>query len=191
MQPLANVVWYVWRIPNAVFGFIHDLALSISIAFLVEPVITIADCVMEGSIEAMEFMCAAGTRSSTGSSPLWRKRTLVVPRSRRANSPVPYAGFSVRTPFQRRRYTERQMKTRIGRTGPMKNHEENEAREMPIWPKKVAYVALAGLAYYVADRVVRRKTQRHIHEHVLDALENPTQEPAEERLGPRGAGLGS
>ena len=59
----------------------------------------------------------------------------------------------------------------------MKSHEEDDT-QMPTWPKKIGYAALAGLAYYIADRLVRRKTQRHIHEHVLDALENPPLDPA-------------
>jgi hypothetical protein len=60
----------------------------------------------------------------------------------------------------------------------MKEHRKHQSTEIPTWPRKLAHLALGGLAYYVVDRLVRRHTRRHIHEHVLDALENPPPDPA-------------
>jgi hypothetical protein len=61
---------------------------------------------------------------------------------------------------------------------PVKKHREHEHPDGTAWTQKLAYLALGGLAYYVADRLVRRRTSRHIHEHVFDAFENPPPDPA-------------
>ena len=62
-QPIANVVWYAWRVPNAVLDFIHDTALAVSIAFPAEPIINLSDRIMESCIEGMEWCCSTRDRT--------------------------------------------------------------------------------------------------------------------------------
>lgn len=62
-QPIANVVWYSWRIPNATLNFIHDSALALSIALPLGPLEDLCDAIMDSCVVGMEWCC--NTRDRT------------------------------------------------------------------------------------------------------------------------------